>query len=334
MPDAPLAILVPAYRARFLDDALASLAAQTVRTFNLYVFDDASHEDIAGIIARFRGRLPITYHRFEENLGGKNLVAHWERCIAHTGDEPWLWLFSDDDIAAPTCVETFLRTLEQDKNPSDLWRFDLEFIDSAGLVTHTCAPHPDYETATEFLENFLVPRGRDWRAPDHIFSRRVHHELGGFIDFPNAIFSDTATWIKFSTRSGVKTLRGPKLSWRLSGTNTTAHAFKRSRHIAAPLFALHRWMAGFVSTLPADDQARLRPLRRAQFIDWIAKWPVPPAGVYDALRVANTLWPEQKIANTAQLLRGELRAAAWRFPLARRYQLWRLRRNAAATEAA
>jgi glycosyltransferase involved in cell wall biosynthesis len=328
MPEVPLAIVVPAYRERFFEEALASLADQTVRHFNVYVFDDASDEDIGGIVARMQKRLPIRYHRFEENLGGKSLVAHWERCIARTGGEPWIWLFSDDDIAAPTCVETFLHVLAHDRRPSDLWRFDLEFIDSSNHVTHVCAPHPDHETAPEFFENFLEPRGRDWRAPDHIFSRRAHRELGGFIDFPNAIFSDTVTWIKFSTLSGVKTLRGPRLSWRFSGSNTTSHAFKRNRRIAEPLFALHRWMADFAVTLPAADQERIRRKRRAHFFDWIAKWPVPPAGVRDALRVANTLWPEQKLGNAAQLLRGEIRAAAWRFPLARRYQLWRMKRAA------
>jgi glycosyltransferase involved in cell wall biosynthesis len=325
---ASLAVIVPAYRVRYLRAALDSLAAQTARDFRIYVFDDASPDDIAGVVAEYRDHLPLEYHRFEKNLGGKSLVAHWERCIARTGDEPWLWLFSDDDIAAPDCVKVFLDTLARDEAPSDLWRFDLEFIDAHDRVTHTCTPHPDREDAAEFVEAFLTPYGRDWRAPDHIFSRRVHRELGGFIDFPNAIFSDTATWIKFSTLSGVKTLRGPKLSWRLSGTNTTAHAFKRRREIAAPLFAFHRWLADFIPTLPCSDPDRLRALCRAQFIDWVAKWPVPPAGVYDALRFANTLWPEDKLTNAAQLLRGEVRAVAWQFPLARRYQLWRLRRAA------
>jgi glycosyltransferase involved in cell wall biosynthesis len=325
----PLAIVLPAYRTRFLREALASLETQTSRQFRLYVFDDASSEDVPGIVAGFRDRLPLEYHRFEENLGGKNLIAHWERCIARTGPEPWIWLFSDDDIAAPTCVEVFLDALTQDRNPVDLWRFDLEFIDEAGRVSHTCAPHPLFETASEFLENFLVPRGRDWRAADHIFSRRVYHELGGFIDFPNAIFSDTVTWLKFSTRSGVKTLRGPKLSWRLSSTNTTAQSFKRHRHIAKPLFMLHRWIEAFAKTLPADQQQRLRKPRREHFMDWISKWPVPPAGVRDALGVANELWPENKISNATRLLHGEIRAVAWRVPLARRYQIWRLRRASA-----
>jgi hypothetical protein len=66
-------------------------------------------------------------------------------------------------------------------------------------------------------------------------------------------------------------------------------------------------------------------------MDWISKKPVPPGGLYEALQVANSLWPESKLGNAARLFRGEVRAAAWRFPLARRFQTWRLRR---ATETA
>jgi glycosyltransferase involved in cell wall biosynthesis len=325
----PLAIVLPAYRVRFLREALASLEAQTSHDFRLYVFDDASPDDIASVVNEFRARLPLEYHRFDDNLGGKSLVAHWHRCIARTQGEPWIWLFSDDDIAAPTCAQVFLDAIARDQNPSDLWRFDLEFIDEAGDVTHTCAPHPLFETAAELLENVLVPRGRDWRAPDHIFSRRVYEKSGGFVDFPNAIFSDTVTWIKFSSLTGVKTLRGPKLSWRFSGSNTTSHSFKRQRHIAKPLFMFHQWVADFAQILPADQQQHLHELRREQFMDWLSKKPIPLAGLYDALRVANSLWPERKASNALRLFRGEVRAAAWRFPLARRFQNWRLKRATA-----
>jgi hypothetical protein len=320
----PLAIVLPAFRTRFLREALESLASQTRRDFRVYLFDDASPEDIAAIGRSFQDRLDLRYHRFEENLGGKNLVAHWHRCIDRTEGEPWLWLFSDDDIADPGCVEALFDALARCETPCDLWRFDLDFIDEHGRVTHRTAPHPDFETAPEFLRNVLVPRHRDWRAADHIFSRRAYETLGGFIDFPNAIFSDIATWIHFSTVNGVRTLRGPRLGWRTYGGNVTAHSFKRRRQIAEPLFQMHAWMARFEETLPPAERAGLRELRRNHFIDWIAKWPVPPAAVLEATQVAARLWPETKFSNCARLLRGELRAAAWRLPLTRRYQKWRL----------
>ena len=48
------------------------------------------------------------------NFGGHDLVAQWNRCIQLTQNEPWLWLFSDDDIMGPRCVEYFFNTIAID----------------------------------------------------------------------------------------------------------------------------------------------------------------------------------------------------------------------------
>ena len=47
---AELAIIVPAYKAEFLREALESIAAQTSRDFNLYVFDDGGPAAVEAIV--------------------------------------------------------------------------------------------------------------------------------------------------------------------------------------------------------------------------------------------------------------------------------------------
>ena len=112
-----LAIVIPAYKATFLAAALDSIAAQTCKDFTLYIGDDHSPNNLEEIVGRYREKINLVYKRFDNNLGGKDLVAQWERCIDMTQDEEWLWLFSDDDVMEPSCVENFYRVYKKQMLP-------------------------------------------------------------------------------------------------------------------------------------------------------------------------------------------------------------------------
>ena len=129
-----LAIIIPAYKATFLSAALDSIAAQTCQDFTLYIGDDCSPYNLEDIVNQYRDNIKLVYHRFETNLGGKDLVAQWERCIAMTQGEPYLWLFSDDDIMEPKCVEAFFSALDETNSYYHLYHFDVKKIDEKGNV--------------------------------------------------------------------------------------------------------------------------------------------------------------------------------------------------------
>jgi glycosyltransferase involved in cell wall biosynthesis len=212
-----LAVVIPAWRGRHLGAALESLRSQTDRRFRVYIGDDASGDDLLSL-AKENGRgLDLVYHRFEENLGGRDLVAHWHRCIALTEKEPWIWLFSDDDVAEPECVATFFGAIQSGLSEVDLMRFNLKIIDDNGALVRTPKPNLPWESASEFLHSILVGGGREWRAPEHIFSRRVYQRKEGFVSLPMALYTDLATWVEFAEKGGVKTLPGPHLCWRSHG---------------------------------------------------------------------------------------------------------------------
>lgn len=115
-----LAIVIPAYKKRYFDQTLESFANQTCKDFTIYVGDDASPEDLEEIVNKYKSRISIIYHRFSSNLGGKDLIAHWERCVLLVKKEPWIWFFSDDDFVSKNCVEGFFETLELYKDFDNL----------------------------------------------------------------------------------------------------------------------------------------------------------------------------------------------------------------------
>ncbi len=255
----PLAIIIPAYRAHHLGTALESLRQQTDQRFQLYVGDDASPDDLASLIASFRPKFSsFTYHRFTENLGGSDLTAHWHRCIQLSADEPWIWLFSDDDIAEPGCVADFYRALETAPQ-TNLYHFNIDIINNDGVVYERPQTHPPFETAQAHSQALITDRGRQWRAPDHIFSRRIYEETVGFVSFPRALYADFATWVKFSHPHGVRTIGPSRVRWRSHSQGTSSGQREKNRvPMIAALTAYLKWL----TTFAASDKTQLRSFLR------------------------------------------------------------------------
>ncbi|MEQ1858115.1 MAG: glycosyltransferase family A protein, partial [Longimicrobiales bacterium] len=214
-----LAIVIPAYKPDFFRAALASVADQTDRRFRVYVGDDAGPPEIAGVCAEAAASgLDLVYHRFEENLGGRSLTAHWNRCVA-LSNEPWVWLFSDDDVMGPDCVAAVLDEIATGKT-TEVLRFDTEVIDRRGGTLEVNPAHPEVETGTDFIYSRL--RGeRNSYVVEYVFRRAAFDRAGGFPDFPVAWCSDDVAWYSFSGGGGIRTLRRGLVRWRASGVNIT-----------------------------------------------------------------------------------------------------------------
>jgi glycosyltransferase involved in cell wall biosynthesis len=214
-----LALVIPAYKGRYFKEALDSIAQQTCKLFNLYIGDDASPEDLSKLVATYQGVINITYKRFPENLGGKDLVAHWERCIDLTGDEEWIWLFSDDDVMGNTCVQNFYDCLHSDVS-TDLYHININFINAAGQIFKQCTPFPNQLSVSDFFSK-RIKFQLNSSVVEYIFRRTVYVEKKGFKNNDLAWCSDDATWIKFGYENGIATIPG-LVYWRISGDNISS----------------------------------------------------------------------------------------------------------------
>ena len=214
-----LAVVIPYYKRKYFDETLKSFAAQTNKAFTVYIGDDCSPEAPVDIINKYSSQLKIVYKRFDSNLGGRDLVGQWKRCIDLTNGERWLWLFSDDDVVGSKCVESFYKTVTI-APVFDVYHFDVHVIDCEGSVIHKAKRFPDIISYDELfvrngkghLPSFVV---------EYVFSRDVYQEKAGFVSFPYAWGSDIATWCKFSRSKGVKTIQGDEVYWRSSDINIT-----------------------------------------------------------------------------------------------------------------
>jgi hypothetical protein len=323
-PQHPLGIFMPAYKAGFLREALRSLARQTDQRFQLYIGDDASPEPVAEIAREFQGSLRAQYRRFDQNLGGTSLVQHWERCL-RLGAEPWVWLFSDDDLLDPGCVAAFYAELERSGGRHDLYRFNTIWLNDARQERDESAPHPAEESGADFLAARLRG-GRRSTFQELVFSRAAWQAAGGIPDFPLAWASDDAFIATLGARCPIKCISGPRVTWRwgeasISGSSSAATF--RTKLRASEEFI--RWAMAFLEQHPPSSGCR-SPLERRRltehwffdcfvyhawrFLDWdncreierFARhvWGRPPgAGWLRALR-ANAFHFQRKCADKLQ----------------------------------
>jgi hypothetical protein len=259
-----LAVVLPAYQARFLRHALHSLAAQTDRDFTLYVADDASPEEIRTLCDEFRTQLRIVYHRFPTNQGKTSLARHWNRCVA-LSTERWVWLFSDDDVADPRCVEAFRSVVAGPLPLCDVYRFPVGIVDASGRTIFELARYRQRQSWVDFARARLAYAQMSFSA-DKIFARSAFDREGGFVEFPYGWCSDDASWIGFGALTGIRQIAGGGVYWRWSGENLSSASapIQREKVLASVMYL--EWLNARMDEagLPEDERRSLR----SQYAPW------------------------------------------------------------------
>ncbi len=219
-----LAIVIPAYKNDFLERTLESIAAQTNKDFTLYIGDDNSPHTLESIVERFKDRIDLHYHRFEENVGGKDLVAQWERCINLTRGEEWIWLFSDDDLMSEDAVDSVMKGISK-ASPEDLLHLNVDVIDEEEKTINRIR-YPHHLSNDEYYLDTLKGKYESF-VVEFIFHRANFFNKGRFQKFDLAWGSDFITWLKLSKERGITTLPSGKVLWRWSGINITSNKERR-----------------------------------------------------------------------------------------------------------
>ncbi|KAF2509240.1 glycosyltransferase family 2 protein [Flavobacterium zhairuonense] len=216
-----LAIIIPAYKADFLDDALQSIANQTCKRFTLYIGDDCSPNNLYAIVCKYEGLIDIVYKKFAKNIGGYDLVGQWERCIDMVQEEEWLWLFSDDDIMTNNCVEEFYKYLDSDKE-AQLLHFNVDIINEKGKCEKQGNLFPSRLSSLDFFRRRMEGEIFSF-AVEYVFTRKLYFQNGKFQKFDLAWCSDDATWVKFARDFDILTINSSaKVYWRYSGQNISS----------------------------------------------------------------------------------------------------------------
>ena len=134
-------------------------------------------------------------------------------------DEPYIWLFSDDDVMDADCVRLLSRYVEFTSGAFDVYHFNVDVIDSRGAFVGRKQNYPAILPPYDFYRGKNSGRLSAF-VVENVFSRKVYEQYG-FPKFDLAWGSDVAAWIVFSGRKGMCTVPYARVSWRESSLNIT-----------------------------------------------------------------------------------------------------------------
>lgn len=166
-----VSILIPAHRAQFLDQAIASALAQTFDDIEILVGDNTPDGALKRVVQQFDSpKLKYFHHGFD--TGAQNALALWERAAGKY--VKWLYY---DDLLAPNSVEVLVAALIA--FPQSIMAFHQRvFINEKGDVVHT--------------PGLLLPEGHAGLLDRNQLVRTMLPELNNYVGEPSFIMHDKA----------------------------------------------------------------------------------------------------------------------------------------------
>lgn len=179
-------ITIPAYKSAFLSEAIESCLAQTYADFELIIVDDASPEDIKGIVSQFNDNR-IRYYRNEQNCGAIDVVDNWNICLSYACGE-YIICIGDDDRLKPKCLQIYNTLIEKHPNV-DIYHGWTEIINEKSETLDIQEPRPEIESVYSMIWNRWNNREYQFIG-DFLFRTDALKKVGGFYKLPLAWGSD------------------------------------------------------------------------------------------------------------------------------------------------
>ena len=239
-------ILLPTYKRRYLQECIDSVLAQTYTNWELIIVNDASPEDIDGIVAQYTDPR-IRYYKNEKNFGAKHLVEQWNYCLSLAKGE-YVICMGDDDKLLPQCLEEYHKLIQTYPEVAVL-HGQTDIIGEQGeLVCHTPI-RPEWESAVQLLYHRVFDR-RPQFIGDFCYRVIDLRAQGGYYNLPYAWGSDDISAIQAAEKNGIANTREVVFAYRDNGRSIT-----RQKHVMGKLCAIRlqaKWRRRFLRQ-PVQD---------------------------------------------------------------------------------
>ncbi len=212
--DLKFSFVMPAYKKLFLYKAIDSILKQSYLNFECIIINDASPENLGDVVKQFKDKR-IRYEVNNQNIGKTNLVSNWNHCIQYANSD-YVILATDDDTFEPNFLQEAVKLIK--KYPlTDVIRSGVKKINKDDKVIDTEIPFKEYMSSREY--SLLYAKGATISCiSNYIFKRKSLENIGGFISFPHAHFSDDATVLALSY-NGIVCLPSIEMNFRVSDIN-------------------------------------------------------------------------------------------------------------------
>jgi glycosyltransferase involved in cell wall biosynthesis len=203
-------ITIPAYKRKYLSEAITSVLRQTYTDFEIIIVNDASPEDLDSIIAEFSDSR-IRYYTNERNCGAFNVVDNWNICLSYAKGD-YVICMGDDDRLLPCCLEEYAKIIK--KYPSlEVYHMCTEIVDDDGKFIIIQQPRPEWESAFSLIYNRWENRHHQFIG-DFCYQVAALRKVGGFYKVPLAWGSDDISAVRAALNGGIANVSTPGFQYR------------------------------------------------------------------------------------------------------------------------
>lgn len=259
-------ILLPTYKCRYLKECIDSVLAQTYESWELIIVNDASPEDIRGIVETYTDPR-IRYYENQQNIGAKQLVKQWNYCLSLAKGE-YVICMGDDDRLKPNCLETYAQLIARYPNVAVL-HGQTDIIDEHGHLLRHTPSRPEIESAMSLLYHRMVERMPQFIG-DFCYRTADLRAKGGYYDLPYAWGSDDISAIQAADTHGIANTLETVFEYRDNNGSITSHP-----HVAGKICAIireSRWIRKYLRKPVDNEQDQLyRHQLRRQLLQFTAR---------------------------------------------------------------
>ena len=244
-------VTIPAYKQKFLAEAIDSCLAQTCQDFELIIVNDHSPEDLDAVVSRYNDPR-IRYYVNDKNCGAIDVVDNWNICLSYAKGD-YVICMGDDDRLLPCCLEEYVKLIEQYPGLS-VYHAWTQLINEKSEVFMFQEQRPQYESAYAFLWHRWA--FRHWQfIGDFLYDTKRLRRQGGFYKLPLAWTSDDITAFRAALDSGIANTQVPCFQYRASSLTLSNNGSNRAKLEAA--YLAKQWFAIILPTLnPTDETDR------------------------------------------------------------------------------
>lgn len=206
-----ISVTIPAYKSQYLKKAIESVLGQTYDNWELVIVDDASPEDIFGIVSQYHDTR-IQYFRNKENCGAINVVDNWNKCLSLAKGD-FVICMGDDDLLPSNALSLYSEKIERYPDV-DVFHARTIIVDEDDNPISIVSDRAEHETVYSFVRHRI--EGTMQFIGDFCIRRQRLQEIGGYIKFPLAWGSDDITVFEAAKDYGVVNLREPSFCYRCS----------------------------------------------------------------------------------------------------------------------
>ena len=209
-------ITIPSYKTQYLRECIDSVLGQTYEDFEVIILNDASPEDVGGIVHSYTDTR-IRYFENEKNVGAVDLVDNWNKCL-ELAKGNYIICIGDDDMLMPDYLEQYAEMIV--KYPYvDLFHARSFRINEKSELIAVSQGYSEHEHVFQFMLHRLN-YGIQFIG-DFCYRTETLRKMGGYFKLPLAWGTDDITAYKAAKEQGVVNIQKPTFCYRTNQDSIT-----------------------------------------------------------------------------------------------------------------